>query len=380
MVGLLVLLGCSTLVAYGVFAAIVAGRKLRRRMSHELSVMLGGSAGKFSAEGRAFKVEGQTGKRGFTAISTELELSGAGGGDSPYRARGDAPLVLPRVLLRKECARDRVGKLLSLNREARTGDAAFDEKVYIESDASDAEIVRLLEGEELKRTVIELLAMPVQYVAFNYRGHALTAQSLQGQGVSAVPPVASVLDRIAKELPPIGGLAPVRWDVGQVTTLVSAIVAVLSWLAYAVAPEFWQPLDPELRRTALRLVLFVVPAGSLVIWLVVRRRSNGFGAFVLSMIFLVVTAFTAPFALLTTVNGALDEPEVRVVNVARKWTEKVGRRSDITKRYMALDPWPPVAIELSLSDWRRVSAGAPARIRVGSGFLGFEWYAGLVEE
>jgi hypothetical protein len=365
--------------------AVIAGltRQGKRVQDYTLSQELGGDTGKFRVGSRTFAVDVHRGKRSWTSVSTELQPAGTQGEGSPYRASGRAPIAaLARVLLRAERETDRVGKRLSLNREPRTGDANFDEKVYIESDASDTEIGRLLESAELRSAVLEALAAPCEHVAFNHDGHGLTARM---NGVALAPRVSAVaraLERIAAELPPITRLGATGWNVGQLAIFVSVLVAALSWLAHSAVPELWQPLDPQLRRTALLLLVLVLPLGSLCIWFVVRRRSNGFRAFVFCEVLLLVTGFTAPYALLTTVNGVFDEPEERAVNVIRKWTSKPSRKSS-TQYWIAVEPWRPrehpALIWLSAEEWYRVPETGPARIRVGSGFLGFEWYAGLAE-
>jgi hypothetical protein len=371
-------------IAIAAIAAIAAiTRHAKRGQGYQPSQELSVDAGTFRVGSRTFAVDVHRGKSSFTTVSTELELAGAHGEQSPYRASGrERVAALPRVLLRAERETDRVGKRLSLNREARTGDADFDAKVYIESDASDGEIGRLLESAELRSAVLEALAVPCRHVAFNHDGHGLTAY-MSGVALSfKVSTVARALERIAAELPPITRLAATGWNVGQRTIFVSVLVAALSWLAHSTAPELWQPLGPQLRRAALLLLVLVLPLGSLCIWFVVRRRSNGFRAFVFSELLLLVTAFTAPYALLTTINGVFDEPEERAVNVIRKWTSKPSRRSS-TQWWITVEPWGPpqhpVSIRLSASEWDRVPDTGTARIRLGSGFLGFEWYASLAD-
>jgi hypothetical protein len=64
----------------------------------------------------------------------------------------------PRVVLRRETEEDRVAKTEGLTRELQTGDAAFDEKVFVASDAPELDLRRLLESAERRSAVLSLLA------------------------------------------------------------------------------------------------------------------------------------------------------------------------------------------------------------------------------
>ncbi|MBL8678759.1 MAG: hypothetical protein JNK05_06320 [Myxococcales bacterium] len=57
-----------------------------------------------------------------------------------------AVVTLGEIVLRAESALDRIGSKLQINREFQVGDPAFDRGVYIESDAPDATLARLLDA------------------------------------------------------------------------------------------------------------------------------------------------------------------------------------------------------------------------------------------
>ena len=62
-----------------------------------------------------------------------------------------------KVTLRPELPSDREGKELGINREVQTGDERFDDAVYIDSNASDAETQRVLAKPVVRNAITELL-------------------------------------------------------------------------------------------------------------------------------------------------------------------------------------------------------------------------------
>ena len=68
------------------------------------------------------------------------------------------PVTRAPIELRRETDFDRLGKRLGLNREYATGDAAFDAAVYIESDAADTTLARILGSEAVRSLAQRLFA------------------------------------------------------------------------------------------------------------------------------------------------------------------------------------------------------------------------------
>ncbi len=63
----------------------------------------------------------------------------------------------PTLELRKEDDADRTGKRRGINRELQTGDAPFDEAVYVDSDASDDDVLRVLASARVRGAALALL-------------------------------------------------------------------------------------------------------------------------------------------------------------------------------------------------------------------------------
>ncbi len=76
------------------------------------------------------------------------------------------PLIAAPVTMRRENAIDRLGKNLFINREFQFGDEAFDGAVYIESDASDADLRRLLSSFSVRIAIANLVSGVAEHVAF----------------------------------------------------------------------------------------------------------------------------------------------------------------------------------------------------------------------
>src|SRR6185369_6240753 len=65
---------------------------------------------------------------------------------------------LPLIVFRRERALDKLGRWLFLNREVQTGDSAFDDQVYIETDEEDYLVKRTLEKEETRIAILRAVS------------------------------------------------------------------------------------------------------------------------------------------------------------------------------------------------------------------------------
>lgn len=82
--------------------------------------------------------------------------------------------ALPRVTLRPEGAIDRSGKLLGVNHEVQLGDPAFDEAVYVDSDAPDAALRHMFAAPAARAAAAVLLGETCSEVIL--AGERLTAR------------------------------------------------------------------------------------------------------------------------------------------------------------------------------------------------------------
>jgi hypothetical protein len=97
-------------------------------------------------------------------IAIELSLNSGTVDGATFQVMGR----WPSVCLRKELDEDRESKARGITRELQTGDPAFDQQVFVESDEPDALLRRLLSDGKRRRAVITLLRH--SSVTFGERG------------------------------------------------------------------------------------------------------------------------------------------------------------------------------------------------------------------
>lgn len=100
-------------------------------------------------------------------------------GPEDYRSAPEQPPppVVGRtaIAMHLETWRDRLGKLLRINREVQTGDDAFDHRVYLESDATDQDIRAVLADGRTRAGILHLLDLGFSLVRINGRDDATLA-------------------------------------------------------------------------------------------------------------------------------------------------------------------------------------------------------------
>lgn len=317
-------------------------------------------------------------------ITTELEVAEAGGG-APFRAQGEAPLPHPpRMRLRREHARDRLGKKLRLNRELQLDDPAFDEAVYIESDDDDALLRSVLAPRPLRESVLALLETGCEHIAVSgdhgplelrWSGHHRGNPFRDGQ----LDEVMNALDRVAAELPAFAEPEPTTsWPRGARELGLTVAAGVAGMALMALGMNAYRPLElSQLAGRGIPVGIVLAMLVTLIVFLRARGTSRA----------LRMLSWTAGLGVLTwplfaagamlTANGVFDGPPVRRnVFVVRTYAN---RSRSSTNHYAELRPWPPhdeIDIPLSADEAHRVTIG-PRIIHVGQGALGIAWYAGL---
>ncbi len=135
-----------------------------------------------------------------TVIASVDEVAEAAAAGA-YRESGrDHVAVRPRIVLRNESMADRLAHRLGVNREVKTGDAAFDGAVYIVTDSPEEDVQRTLASPDFREAVRALLAAGATYVQLNFEG--LTAMLVGPPPyVDRFEPVARGLAQAAAALP-----------------------------------------------------------------------------------------------------------------------------------------------------------------------------------
>jgi hypothetical protein len=303
--------------------------------------------------------------------------SGPYRGDARERIKSPAPLTL-----RLEGTLDRAGKSLQINREIQTGDAGFDERVYIESEAPDALVLAVLASPRTRASVITCLELGCTEVKLDDKGDLGTGIELKSEDLLAPRYLASVLDALgaaAEAIPPLLGEGHHRTRAGLIPTI--AVVGTLaSGPLFYLVDLIWEPLGSSLYGAAARggLVLWAVSLP--ILFFVLRGRSVSLRDFLTSAIALVVGFPLGSVDLLVTLNGALDtsppeEHETRVLNM-RSTTGKGA------STYITMGSWHPgeetIEIHGGGSFYPSLANNQRITVTTRRGFLGWERITAIV--
>jgi hypothetical protein len=153
-----------------------------------------------------------------------------------YRDRVSTPLAAARPLdieLRPENVADVAAKAEGLNVEWQSGDAAFDDAVYVSTPTANVEVLAAVLGADVRQAVLDLFALGFRLVCIDEKGEVRASvveftsrEPREGRGARAIDAFA----RILANLPVIaasGEVAPPAPFAGL--TLLLQIIGVLGW-------------------------------------------------------------------------------------------------------------------------------------------------------
>ena len=332
--------------------------------------------------GRRVQAHRHASKSG-TSFTLALELGAQpSAGSGPFRRAAEPGLFrLPRACLRRENRVDRFGKATRLNRELQLGDARFDSAVYVESDAPDDDLRVLFHAASARNAALELLDMGGE-VLVNDGGYGLAVvwqkvppPSFEGDEINRA---LRLLGSLADAFPSFGSVEPPRWARGSGITAATATGLVAAYVLVMVGRGVYQPLEPGTTQAGLALGAAAWVLATLLAFFRMRATSRAlryfgwtFGLGILAWPLLGVGA-------VVIANGMFDASvKTRSVEVLKRWTT-----SGKSTSYRALlAPWPPheqpIEVNLDEDEYLELPDRGTARVRVGRGALGFEWYAGL---
>lgn len=158
-----------------------------------------GSKAIVEVSGRQFEISWSTGGRKRPGVHVETALKGGGDAGDGYR---EAATIVdpPRVVLRREDDGDRLGKRLGLNHELQTGDAEFDESVYVESELPRDQLASLLQRPAMREAIQTIVAHTyrVHVGLFDADGTTLTVGfSVDALGQVELEPLRRLFDAMA---------------------------------------------------------------------------------------------------------------------------------------------------------------------------------------
>lgn len=306
----------------------------------------------------------------------------------PPEPAAPGPSVAP-LLLRPEVGLDRFGKRLRIARECQLGDAAFDARVYVDTEAADATVAEVLAAPAARRAVLESLDAGVSRVRL--LGPRATVEATFTCTTQAIPDAMGVhallgpLAALAAALPTVTELrrGPERGRRHRWVPLAAAILlpvlALTALLVHMIASQRWPLVDAAgLSALAWRWGLALWLPSALAVILIVRNRSNAMPAAVLALLSLPVTLICGIQGVTEVINGAHDRSpvQVREATVASRTTTstKSGRSYHVRLAHRGPDGGdrPLFDVTISRRDFDRLPRGARYRLHLRRGALGWE--------
>ncbi len=349
-------------------------------------------------EGESFSLRyQQAGKNtpsSLTVAKATPSGSGAlsGEGANPFRERPGAPEVLDFVrpiLLRKETKHDRVGKALLVNREAQTGDPTFDDTVYVETDAPDSLVERLLGDAEVRAHVLRWLDAGWTSVRFYDPSDVVSVvtqpASASRMAQAAVRGVLPELHQVSERAPRVEyvNLRRPPWT-RHAWVIFGSVVLLLAGFGLALmAASAWPTFYTRPYVVCGTLGFLAWVAAIPIVGMMVRGRSDSWRTMCISLVVLGGGLPATAIGVGIGANGALDESpaESKRLQVLELWKNS-GKSTSYHVRLKHWDEWEePVSLTIPYEAYEglRRSGGASglAMVTTRRGALGWPWWEGV---
>lgn len=314
-------------------------------------------------------------------LPIEVRVAGAKIEHGAYRetARRRVFGKLP-ILFRKETSTDRFGKRIGLNVETETGDAVFDDEVYVETDARRDDVEALLSDATTRQAILQLLRMGVTSVEMFRGASSLRAQAVRptAEVVRSTPKIVELLGVIADNLPafessPAGRSGPLGPAIVAVASMLGAFLAFVFGM---LAGSKFQILQPGAVLSCVGVGLGVWVAACVLTFVLVRGRSDALRTFAF-VFFSGVFAFpSATVGVAATANALLDQSKVtsHEVRIRRRWITT----SKNNKTYhLEVESWrkdqETFEVTVPANLYGAVYESGHLRVDTGEGRFGWEW-------
>jgi hypothetical protein len=290
---------------------------------------------------------------------------------------------LPLVVFRREKKIDRVGRALFLNREIQTGDSAFDEQVYIETDEQDHLVKRVLETQEARDAILAAVAQHRAVILSKEGvGGTVLFSSDHERTISAIRAALAPLGRIADALPAgsfdaaVGRRQTARGDLLAVGTMIGMLLSIFELgMIPHIKPDRWEPWlndqqKPMEHAAAWAFLLFAVLA---FVW--IRGHSRSLRNFAVTLLF---GAITIPFAVIQNgflLNAVLDHsPIVEHTSTITKKFERHTRYNTYHHiQFPALFSTGTAGTDIEEDLWKSLKPGDGIVLGMRSGRFGWMW-------
>jgi hypothetical protein len=331
---------------------------------------------------------------GGVVVRVHVEMGGRGGiTHVEVTARLRSLVISTPVLVRKEYDLDQLGKRLSIDRELQTGDARFDAAVYIESDAADADVLRMFGDARVREAVMAVTDMPcTQQLVFaadeqmaedrsntplrlRLPPSALEDVAVMRKAVSGLAAVVMAFDVLLATAGPYRAGAPVQEAPPRPMRTGRGMLALLVVLGSLFgncamptqAPTFgWLAVGIGVAFGLVLWALLLVPFG-----LLFRGRSSSFGNVIALMLgCLGVVPLGTRAVQLGNAWADQGAPETRVAR-GRYVSRKNGGDAELTATWLAGSP--SVRIDARALGLKAGEYDVPVEVVVKPGLLGAPW-------
>jgi hypothetical protein len=283
------------------------------------------------------------------------------------------PGPLPQMRLRTEVPLDGTAKRVGINVEVQTGDAEFDRRVYIESDAPADAVRTALASPDARAEVLSLLES-FEDLQFDFEGIHLKAMG--DVDVERAKRAVAGLTRIAATLPRFheSALQARRYPLLGVVLVLSAIdvipiaAVIVGHLQYPAVHD----LAPVLVGLGAGAASWIVAAA--LVFLRLRGRSTSLRDIVVTCALLFPICAMGGLAAVYWINGLADgsRATTRKVRVVACAEDSEDHKGSVTVAWGKGE-----TVDIARSSCSGVVAGTMLRVTTHAGALGFPWVASI---
>jgi hypothetical protein len=290
----------------------------------------------------------------------------------------------PRLGLWLEGGTERLGKRLSLNLEAETGDTEFDRKVYIHSHAPIPVVSQVLAAPETRAAVLGLLEADWHKLVIDARGGRIAVRGradakLVGTFPERVEQAIGHLVRLARALPAFEGSKFWRTRVVDVAAPLAGLLTLVTGALLVTWGAHDYPVDDTGHAfTAAGYGLALWPAVGLLVFLLARKGAEGLSTWFSCMLTMLLGLPLSGAGAMLVVNGRYDHgmAAIHEVEIVRKDTSRGSKK---TYYHLYMRDWhtPPKPEGLEMQVDREVyesaQIGGSVHLDIMPGRLGYPW-------
>lgn len=298
-------------------------------------------------EGIAFdiKLRPAAGSAACLEISTSLDSIARDASEAPAGYRGNPSakvLGRPTIHVWRKTWWSRLGERLRVVRGADTGDAAFDEMVWIEASAPDEDIRRVLSEPRARSALLDIVKAGADRITINAEGAALavafSARDEQTINVFTFMRAASGIAFAAPFLPVFGACEPrtrrlplmgALWGL-SLLALLSTPVVIATTVHAGSAYSFWSAMPLAGVAVGLAVWALLVPLLGRLLRRSFGARLHLFGTAAALLTSLPVHGAAAPF----TLSVLIRPTETVLASLAKDWPQDDIRHASMARAYL----------------------------------------------